>query len=357
MIVKSRKNILEEMIKWLRNTGATLTDFNQGGVTRSILNAIAAIIAQLYYYLNKVSRDARISTSNGEALDIALAPRSMKRDQATKASVIVTLIGVGSTLTPKGTRYATEQGIEFLTTADGTMPSDGNTVDIPCEAVVAGQDGMVDANTIIVQVDIVEGITSVTNEAPTEGGFDFEPDEVFRNRGVTQLATLSQGTQASYQAWAREANSDVIRAKAQDGHAGFSRDTIVVHIVKNNSGLFTESELEGIAQYIQSKAPLDQIIVCLNITWSFIVMNAQVRVAKGFSLNDVRANITNNVQLYLDYRIWEWGDDLEWSDLFSLVGTTLGVDEVSLTEFLPSSNVVVGEYSLPKFSSLTVTDW
>lgn len=356
MITKTRKQILSDMITWTRNNNSSLTDFNEGSVIRSIYNAVAAILAQLYYNLHRLYRAARIIYANGPDLDIAVAPRSITRRGATKASKTVTFTGTSTTVVPLGMKLATPDGIEFVTTESDTVPASGS-LDVDIESVVAGTTGMVNAGEVTVMVDLVDGLTAVTNAAPTDGGFDAETDEQLRNRAITQLATLSQGIEASYEAWALEARSDVARAKPQYGHTSYSDKTIVVNLVRDNAGIFTDADLNQIANYIQSKAPLGVVIKCLNIVWVGIDLVAQVRRATGYDLVTVRANITNNLRLYLDYRQWEWGADLDWSDLYALTGTTLGVDEVSLSAFSPSSNVVVGAYTLPRFSSLVVTDW
>lgn len=344
------------MIQWARNNNSDLTDFNQGGVMRSIYNSIAAILAQVYYNLYKVYRSARIIYASGTDLDTAVAPRSIIRRGATKAAKVVTFSGTSTTAIPSGMKLATPDGIGFVTTEGDTVPAIGR-VDVDIEAAVAGEIGNVNAGEISVMVDEVSGLTAVSNAAPTDGGYNAEADEQLRNRAIIQLATISQGIEASYEAWALEARDDVIRARPQYGHPTYSDKTIVVHLVKANAGLFTTSDLDQIANYIQSKAPLGVVIVCANIVWAAITLVAQVRRASGYELVEVTSKITKNLRLYLDYREWDWGTDLDWTDLYSLVGSTLGVDEVSLTAFSPSTNITVGDYSLPSFSSLQITDW
>lgn len=358
MIIKTRKEILREMIQWSRNNNSSLTDFNQGSVVRAIFGAIAALLGQLYYHTHKLYRDARISYANGGALDIAVLPRSITRRGATKASLSKVTFGAdATTVIPVGFKIATEDGIEFVTTETGTVGASESSIELDTEAVVAGVGGYVRANTVNVLITSQTGVNSVLNKTQSEGGFDAETDEMLRNRAVTQLATLSQGIQASYEVWAREARTDVLRAMAQANHPSYSDKEIVVHIVKDNAGTFTSEDLNQIAHYIQTKAPLGVVVRCLNIAWTDINLTVQIRRTTGVNLTTVEANITDNVVLYLDYRVWDWGDDVEWSDLFALISNTQGVDEVEKAGFVPGSNVEVSLYSIPKFNSITVTDW
>ena len=344
------------MIQWARNNNSNLTDFNQGSVIRSIYNAVAAIMAQLYYNLHQLYRSARIIYAGGTDLEIAVAPRSTTRRGASKAAKTVTFTGTSGTVIPLGMKLATPEGIGFVTTESDSVPP-STIVEVDVEAAVAGSEGNVNAGEINIMVDQVTGLTAVANAAPTDGGFNLETDEQLRNRAITQLATLSQGISASYEAWAMEARADVIRAKPQAGHPSYSLRTIVVHLVKNNAGVFSVSDLDQIGHYIQGKAPLGDVIVCRNLEWAAVNVVAQIRRAEGFDLVAVETNITTNLRLYLDYREWEWGTHLDWSDLFSLVSETLGVEEVVLSGFAPSANVTVGDYALPTFTSLQITDW
>lgn len=355
MIIKSRKEILADMITWSRNNGSTLTDFNQGSAVRSIFNAVAAILARLYYNMHTVYRSSRILTATGTDLEKLVAARSITRRSASKATVVLKFSGTDATNVPTGTQASTKDGITFSTTESGDIS--GGSVELDAEADVAGKSGNVKANTITTMVSSVTGVDSVTNEKQSSGGFDTETDEQLRNRAVTQLATLSQGIQASYNAWATEANSEVLKAKARWNPPGYSDRTVVAYVVKDNGGTFDTPDLGNIEAYIQTKAPLGVEVKCENISWTIVDITVKVRRKSGFSLADVDTNITNNLNLYLDWREWDWGDDVEWADIFSLVNNTQGVDDVEKATFVPSSNVPVSEFSIPKLGTVTVQDW
>ena len=358
MIVKTRKQILREMIQWSRNNNSDLTDFNQGSVVRAIFGAVAAILSQLYYYTHKLYRSARITYAGGTDLDVAVSPRSITRRGATKASITdVTFLADAGTVIPINFKIATEDGIEFVTVETGTVATGETSIDLDTEAVVAGISGNIRAETLTVLITLLTGVNSVINNTHSEGGFDQETDEMLRNRAITQLATLSKGIQASYEAWAREARSDVLRAIAQANHPTYSEREVVVFLVKNNAGAFTADDLVQIGHYIQTRAPLGVVIVCLNVVWQDIDLTVKVRITAGTDLNTVKTNITINMKLYLDYREWDWGVDVEWSDLFALISNTLGVDEVERATFVPASNVVVALRSLPRFKTITVSEW
>lgn len=359
MNIKSRKEILTDMIVWMRNNTSAITDFNQGSVIRSIFNAVSSQIAHLYYDALKSFRESRITFASGSDLDVAVADRSIKRKGATKASVILRFTGILTTTIPTGTKVATGDGIEFATTVEKSIGDDGggNTVDITAEAVVAGTSGNVRQETINQIIDTIDNITKATNPDSSVGGFDYENDTQLRNRAIMIFDSLAQGTQASYNEWAKQANIEVLRARAQVYHPSYSDATIIIHVVKTNAGTFTIAELESIENYIQVRCTLGLYVKCLNITWETVNISAQIRRKTGYSLQETENNIIDNLQKYLDYRDWDWGQDIEWSDVYSLINNTFGVQDLSPSQFIPSSNIIVSDNSLPKIGSITLIDW
>lgn len=358
MNIKSRENILSDMIRWGRNNNSSLTDYNPGSVIRSIYNAVASQISQLYYIAHRSYRNSRILYATGSDLDSLVSARSMTRKQAVKASVVLKFTGTIGVPIPKGTKASTADGVTFETIETKSVGANGgNYIEIDAEASIAGSAGNVRATTITEMIDTITGITTVTNEKTATGGHTNETDELLRNRAITQIASLSQGIQESYNAWAQNGHSSILKAKAEWGNPSYSDRTIVTHIVKDNGGIFTETELDAISNYIQFRAPLGVVIACQNITWENIDITAQVRLKTGYDLNTVLNNVEDNLSIYLDYRDRDWSDDVEWSDLYALINNTEGVEDISTANFEPGSNITVGDYSIAKLGNVQITEW
>jgi len=358
MNIKSRKGILTDMIAWMRNNTSAITDFNQGSVIRSIFNAVSSQLAHLYYDAHRLFRESRIIFASGSDLDVAVADRSIKRKPATKASATLRFTGILNTVIPVGTKAATGDGIEFATIVEmyaGETAS--NYADIPAEAVVAGISGKVRQDTITQIINTIDNITAVTNPQISVGGTDYENDTQLRNRAITIFNILGQGTQASYDEWAKQADINVLRARAQVNHPSYSDSTILIHVVKTNGGEFTVAELESIQNYIQVRCPLGLFVRCLNIVWETVNISAQIRRKVGYSLQETENNIVDNLTKYFDFRDWDWGQDIEWSDVYSLINITLGVQDLSPSQFIPSTNIIVSDNSLPKIGTITLVDW
>ncbi len=358
MIIKSRVDILSDMVKWGRNNSSSLTDFNTGSVIRSIYNAIASQLAQLYYNVHKIYRSSRILYANGSDLDKLVAGRSIKRKSAVKASAEIQFTGVADTVIPTGTKIGTSDGITFQTVESRFIGEDGGlTVTIQAECTNSGISGNVKAGKIVEIIDSVSGLESVNNVNQSKGGQDYENDELLRSRTINQYAGLSLGIEASYNAWAIESNESVLKAIPQYGHPSVSLNTIIVHVVKDNGGIFTVGELDSIGQYIQTYAPLGLIIDVRNIAFTRISISAQIRIRSGYDLNTVSTYITDNLNIYLDYKERDWGEDIDWSDIYTLINNTEGVDDVSVSQFVPSENIIISDYSIPILDTIIITEW
>ncbi len=346
------------MIAWLRNSETGITDFNPGSVGRGILGAVAAILAALFYETHKWYRSSRIIYADGTELEKGVASRGMKRQEATKATVTVRFSGTNGTVIPLGTKVATIDGIGFETILEGAIGTDGNDiVDIACEAVNAGVSGRVKQGQLTIKPGGISGLVSTTNIYNAEGGYDYETDEQLRSRAINQLKTLSIGTAESYEEHAKEADSTVLRASAQYGHPAFPDRTVLVHLVKNNGGTYGAQEREVIQNYIQAKAPFGVTVRCINVLWTTINIVGEVSPDTGVSVETIRDRMINNFQAYLDFREWDWGENVSGPDLYSLANNTLGVRDLWQASFTPTQEVSVGDHSLPKLGTITLSSY
>jgi len=353
MKVKSWRTILEEMVTDARNESSAITDWNVGTPQRSLLRSVANQLQQLWVRLKRVYRASKILTAMSDDLDDQVIARGLSRYAAAKAGVTLRFYGSEGSNVPVDTRASTKDGISFSTVEGGTIAVGETYIDLSAEADVAGSGGNVGANTITELEGTLSGITSIINPYPATGGTDSETDEELRNRAMTQLATISQGIQKSYQAWAQEANQEVLRAKAE--RVASSPGTVYVHLVKRSGANFNLTERNEIAEYIRTRAPVSANIVCKNVTYEEIDVSTEIRLESGYSLIDVKQTIVANLTAYLDWRTWNWGQEVQSADLMSVVNNSEGVNDIIVSRFSPVSNVTLDDYSLPKLGSVVVT--
>ncbi len=198
--IKKFSSIVSDMIAWLIAHQSKLTDFNEGSVIRSLVEAIALEIEQLY-----------IKTRVGYGRELKQVPFyafQFVRQSGTKASgeIVFTRTGTSGTLTiPVGSLVATTDGTQYTTTEIGTI-SPGNTASnsVSITAVKEGREGNVPAATIVTIITPLSGIDSVTNAAGTTGGLDEETDtellkrfqEYIEGLGLSNVSGLIAGAKS-----------------------------------------------------------------------------------------------------------------------------------------------------------------
>ena len=71
-------------------------------------------------------------------------------------------------------------------------------------------------------------------------------------------------------------------------------------------------------------------------------------------MNDVYIAVATRIANFLDWRVWDYGLDVDSADLLSLLNNTDGVDNVE--DFTPILDVSVAATSLPRFVRLALKD-
>lgn len=178
-----------------------ISDLNLGSIIRTLAYAVAQEIEGAYFQVYRAMVNAYILTASGTALDDRGADFSLDRRAATKAVGTARFTSSGSVTVPSGTQIAApattaRDRIVFQTTAVGSRVGAG-TLDIPIQAVVAGDEGNLASSTITEMVSAVSGVTAVTNPGATLLGTDQEDDDAYRGRIVAHIEGLSRGTPVS----------------------------------------------------------------------------------------------------------------------------------------------------------------
>ena len=145
-----------------------------------------------------------------EWLDLHGSQAGLTRNPATKATGTVSVTAENGTVLAEGTIFAVagteyNEPIEFQTTEEVSYTANETKV-IPIEAVIAGTGGNVAANTISIMSLPVDGVTAITNTAPTSGGTEEEDDDDFYERiyAENQDANFYVGNDADFIKWAKE---------------------------------------------------------------------------------------------------------------------------------------------------------
>lgn len=173
------------------------------GILRILARVFAGAVHVLYGFVEYISNQLFATTAELTYLDRIGLMFGVTRKPAAFAEGEITFTGVNTTLIPEGTRVVTEDGVEYETTADGTIT--GGVAVIAASAVAPGEDGnMASPETI----ELVEPIVGVTGQSVTDlfaGGTAEETDDAYRARILLRIQTPpAGGTAADFERWAKE---------------------------------------------------------------------------------------------------------------------------------------------------------
>ena len=175
-----------------------ISDHNLGSKIRTLAYALSLEVDEFYFQLWKATKGTYIKTATGVALEHRASDYGLHREGKTKALGMIRFTGNPGSRIPLGTLIAApatsaKDEIVFETTQPGIVPPWGSA-ELPIQAVVAGSEGNLAAQTITYLKQTISGITQVTNPAATVLGSDEEDDASLRERIIRTLQGLSRGT-------------------------------------------------------------------------------------------------------------------------------------------------------------------
>ena len=186
-------------------------DKTEGGFPWDFTRPTALIAAELLqFYIPEAIKLMFPQWSSGSFLDYLAAGSQTKRKASTYAEAELTLTGEPGTIVPAGTVFATEAkndqpSIEFAAVESCILNEEGKGT-VLVRALLDGKQSNVNAGTIVLMSEPVEGIQTVTNKEKATGGTEEESDDDLRERIMEADAseeTSYIGNNADYKRWAK----------------------------------------------------------------------------------------------------------------------------------------------------------
>lgn len=189
--IKDFASIAASCINWMKANTTKVTDFNQGSVVRTMIEAPAAEIEELYLQMVIGLKEAiPVSVYNSfgfPALPAAAAGGTLRFTAPAPATDEIA-IPIGSAARVPG------GAISYVTRADAVIAIGQTYVDVVCAADVNGSVGNTGANTITEFVASIPGVSAVTNQQPFINGQDAETEADRLARFRDYIRTLVRGT-------------------------------------------------------------------------------------------------------------------------------------------------------------------
>jgi uncharacterized phage protein gp47/JayE len=204
VLLKSRSDIIRDLIN---STVArtNLTDVNEAAILRHLLTAVGSEIFSVYGQFTNLASLFDFQTAEGDDLDERakeILGGTLTRNAASRATGSLTFSRqtVGTVVNiPAGTICSDENGVQFTTTAVGTITIAALTSGpVQAKAVNLGSSGNIAAATSDTGVKSFAstkppGVNAVTNDI-FAGGLDRESDNDFRARIENFIQSLPRST-------------------------------------------------------------------------------------------------------------------------------------------------------------------
>lgn len=204
-----------------------------GSVIHTLLQPLVLERLRLISYVQDTAASGFLRYAVGEALDAKGVEYGLARAVATKATVTLTFAGTNGTFIPLGAKFATlgdantgDEGVEFETTASGTIT--GGTLTLTATSVDTGAHTNVDSSTIVAFVDIITGLTSVTNVDAATGGSDDQDDVEYRTALIARATRIPSGGNVSFYQAIAFSNPNIGVASVQDLWLGAGTGRLIV---------------------------------------------------------------------------------------------------------------------------------
>lgn len=186
--IKAFADIVSAEVAHMRGVTDKITDFQPGSVARTLVEAPAAEIEELYIQMLLGLRDA-IPVATFKSFNFDPLP-------ATKAtgwvSVSATPAPTQASTIPLGSTFSTADGRTYESTAAVAWPAGQVMVRVPVRSTVTGVAGNVGSG-LITGAPLISGTVVVSN-APITNGRDAETDREREARFAEFIRSLSRGT-------------------------------------------------------------------------------------------------------------------------------------------------------------------
>lgn len=223
----------------LIDQGAAEFESRLPGVLARVRNSVIGVINRvmagglnaLYKYAEYLNDQVWPDRADAEFLPLHGARWGKNRLPAAPASGTAQFSGVDGSIIPLGTVVQRADGVQYATTADGTIAA--GVANILVQAVEPGQIGNAALATPLTLTSPIAGVNSVaTAQTVLASGADVEGIEAWRARILSRIRMPPQGgADYDYEVWALEVPG-VTRAWVYPGEQGAG--TVVVRFVRDD---------------------------------------------------------------------------------------------------------------------------
>jgi uncharacterized phage protein gp47/JayE len=187
---KNFLSIVASMINYMRGATQKITDFNPGAIARTLIEAPAIEMDELYQQMvNGLTAAIPVATYNSFNFP-ALAPQG-----ASGPIRVVITAEPAAVLIPAGTVFSRPDGIVTYASLTDIIIASGSTYgDVPVTATTTGSVTNTPASTQFTAAPAITGFVSASNLTAFFNGLDAESDDQRQTRFQEYISTLQRST-------------------------------------------------------------------------------------------------------------------------------------------------------------------
>ncbi|MGG1483545.1 baseplate J/gp47 family protein [Peribacillus castrilensis] len=317
-----------------------------------ILRLFAWFLSLTWEMVEKVYYSVSVTKSEGIQLDHLGSNKGLLREGETESTVMLTFQGTPGFTIPELKQYSTPNEVYFYLTEDVILDSEGKGSG-QAVSVEKGLQTIVGANTITIQSEPLEGITSVTNLEASAGGRDREEDIEYRARIINSPSAGGKATtpaiiSALSQTSGVRSYNVIINNKSESDIYGNPGKSIHAYVLGGERQAVAETLFDSVAGGIetvgQESVMVEDISGILHEVRFDYAALVNIQVSLSIKTNssfttDGQNQLKNSLIEFIggtDTQGTFWpglsmGQDVVFSQLFSKIYKVPGIEDVSLT--------------------------
>ena len=325
-------------------------DKREGSFTQNLISPLSQELAKFYIEQEDLVNMAFVRNGFFNFLDLKCEEYGIYRKEGTKAVGEVVFIGDNGISIENGTTLSCN-GLYYVVLNDADIVN--NQAELVVEALDVGKQYNLLANTKLSLTEAIEGISDVYVKESFKNGANIETDEELRDRYFETIKkSYTSGNVAHYETWSTEVNgvglSKVYPLKNGNG-------TVEIVITDSNM-LGASSELiESVKANIEEKRPIGANVSVVSATEKAINIKANITLANGYTVEEVKIEFTNKVIEYLKEISFKTSY-ISNARLGNLLLDTNGVFDYTKFKINDSTlNIALNDVEVPKLGTVEFT--
>lgn len=324
----------------------------EGSSLYNTLAPAATQLAKMYAQFDYMMSLAFITNNKMDLLDKRMEDFARYRKPGQKAEGTVYLKGDIGARIDNGD-ILTFNGLDFIVVQDIVLKEDMDQNSIAVQALEVGEKYNLPAG---VSFSMKSGensssVREIVNKEAFTKGIDIESDEDFFNRHIWEMMNNpTSGNEVHYIQWAKEVPG-VVNARSESSWNGGGNAKVL--IMGQGGKPVTEEVIQTTKTYIESKRPVGAKVTVFTSRNKEISIIANLKIVKGFDINDIKADIEEKINSYLVYST----EEIVYMKILAIIAAATGVYDVKELKINSGiSNIKFTSEEVPTISSINLSE-